>query len=136
MAVNFMLGFIFTILDIMFGVLPVVMFIVVVFTIIKMVKKMGNGGKSSEHENPDKPKSAHQLKLEEIETKLRNLYAEKNAERELAKQPDEKNEKVENFFETSDDKIFKSNRCKNCGAELERDKNGRKKCPYCQSKYF
>ncbi len=122
-----------TIVDLIFGIMPIIMFIVVFTIIITTIRKAAKGDSNSKScENNNQEKSERQLKNEEVEARLKNLYDKMQTNKQLEKQHNE-NVKSEN---SHNDKPLKSNRCKNCGAELELDKNGRKKCPYCQSKYF
>lgn len=66
---------------------------------------------------------------EEISAKLRHLFREKFG-------LGEEKQYTKNETANKDDDKLKTNKCKNCGAQLELDKAGRKKCPYCKSKYF
>lgn len=135
------------ILDIIFFIVPGVMTIAVFVILFTCVYEKGK------NKNSDKPKSERQLKNEELEQRLKNLF---NERQEISKREQELKSNLENSLDRADVNIKKANeikqtfsefsknasesadgnRCKNCGAELQPDKHGRKKCPYCQSKYF
>ena len=108
------------IVPIIIGLASIGVIITIIIIAIKGVK--GHGGKIENGETNENKKET----AEEINQKIKNIFsnlAGNNVAEQPKAQPEPKSE-------------VKDRRCKNCGASLAEDKNGKLHCPYCQSKYF
>ncbi len=112
------------IISIIAGLVPIGVIITIVVLAIKGIK--GHGGKISDGDNSAETQNDNKkVTTEEIREKLNNMFADMTEKKAM-----EEKQKQEAKREV------KERRCKNCGATLAEDKNGKLHCPYCQSKYF
>lgn len=125
----------------LFSLVPFIVFVIIIITILSVISNARNASKNKQlHNNEDNVEFEKQTEKEkweqtgrEISEKIRNklshLFDDKKG---IDTDFNDKNTNYTN----NEEKIKKDNKCKNCGAELEVDKHGKKRCPYCQSKYF
>lgn len=121
-------------MEILFGLMPLFMFVVTAIFIVLFFRKTYKNAKKHQNKminNEQSENNSGEDDINDIATKLKKLYLEK-VKKSLEEQ--QYNEEIsQNEINVHEEKTYQ---CKNCGATLEKDKHGKRRCPYCQSKYF